>query len=286
MFKPIMLLFVTACTSLVIIDKPLTQVHEVTIGGYQGIAMEPFISRDGSYLLFNNSNDPASNTDIFYALRKNDFSYDYVGPLGGINTPSLEGTPTMDLQGKIFFVSTRSYAATACTIYSGQFNQGNVSQVQVVDSICRHEPGIVNFDVDIDPAGTLMTFVDSQFGANQQPQTAKLVMAQSSGTQFVRLANSDAILKTVNAGVLQYAPALSADRLTLWFTRLAALSGTDFPQIWQAKRSTPSEPFGVPVRLEGLGDFVEAPALSADEKLLYFHRRVGSGYRIFAVSVK
>jgi hypothetical protein len=37
------------------------------------------------------------------------------------------------------------------------------------------------------------------------------------------------------------------------------------------------------VRIDGLGDFVEAPALSADEKLLYFYRKVGSGFRIFAV---
>ena len=32
-----------------------------------------------------------------------------------------------------------------------------------------------------------------------------------------------------------------------------------------------------------LGDFVEAPALSADERLLYFHRKVGTDFRIFAV---
>ena len=42
-------------------------------------------------------------------------------------------------------------------------------------------------------------------------------------------------------------------------------------------------PFDAPVRIDGLGDFVEAPAPSADEKLLYFHRKVGAGFRIFAV---
>jgi len=38
------------------------------------------------------------------------------------------------------------------------------------------------------------------------------------------------------------------------------------------------------VKIEGLGDFVEGPALSGDEQLVYFHRKVGDGFRIFAVA--
>jgi hypothetical protein len=258
--------------------------HEVEIAGYSGIAMEPFVSRDGRFLLFNNSNDPASNTDLHFARRVDALHWTYGGPVGGVDTAALEGTPTMDASGRLYFVSTRSYAQTACTIHSARFADGAASDVQLVDSVCRHEPGVVNFDVDVDASGNVMTFVDSHFGSNGQPKDALLVMARWNGAQFVRSADSDAVLAAVNAGgALQYAPALSADLLTLWFTRVADVSGTTSPQIWRAQRASETTPFESPVRIDGLGDFVEAAALSADEKLVYFHRKVGTGFRIFAV---
>jgi len=260
------------------------QVQQVTISGYSGTAMEPFISRDGRYLLFNNSNDPRTDTDLFYALRKNDLEYVYKGPVRGINTPALEGAPTLDRAGTLYFVSTRSYAQTSCTIYSAQFRAGQVSAPRVLESVCLHQPGMVNFDVDITPDGSVLTFVDSRFGPDRQPQTAQLVLAERRGAGFVRLKNSAALLATVNTGRLQYAPALSANHLELWFTRLDS-SGA-LPQIWHARRATPDAPFGPPQRLEGLGDFVEGPALSADEKRLYFHRKVGSSFRIFTFLLK
>jgi hypothetical protein len=246
--------------------------------------MEPFVSRDGRFLLFNNSNDPGLDTDLLYARRGDDaLHWTYAGPIAGANTTALEGTPTMDRDNRLFFVSTRSYAKTACTIHSAQFADGTASGVELVDSICRHEPGIVNFDVDIDASGTVLTFVDSHFGRNGQPKDAVLVMAHRDGMHFVRDADSARVLAAVNSDALQYAPCLSADHLTLWFTRVASLGGPESPQIWRARRSIESVPFGAAERFEGLGDFVEAPALSPDEKLLYFHRRVGNGFRIFAV---
>ena len=265
-------------------SSPAKAASELSIAGYDGIAMEPFISRDGRFLLFNNSNDPGTDTDLHFARRIDDLHWTYGGRVAGANTAVLEGTPTMDRSGRLFFVSLRSYAQTACTIHSAQFVDGAASDVQLVDSICRHEPGVVNFDVDIDPSGALLTFVDSHFGGSGLPQDAVLVMARWNGAQFVRSADSATTLAAVNAGTaLQYAPALSADHLTLWFTRLASASGRDLPQIWRARRASESVPFEAPVRIDGLGEFVEAPALSADEKLLYFHRKVGAGFRIFAV---
>jgi hypothetical protein len=276
----------SAATAVAQAQAPAGAVREVAIDGYTGIVMEPFVSRDGRFLLFNNSNDPRNDTDLFYARRVDDFHWTYVGPIGGVNTPALEGTPTMDRDQRLFFVSTRSYARTSCTIHTARFDDGRASDVQLVDSICRHEPGIVNFDVDIDASGTLMTFVDSRFGRNGQPQDAVLVMARRDGARFVRDADSARLLAPVNGPGLQYAPCLSADHLTLWFTRVGSVSGADSPQIWRARRSVETVPFDAPVRFEGLGDFVEAPALSPDEKLLYFHRRTASGFRLFVAPLQ
>jgi hypothetical protein len=279
---------VAACGSGNMAASPTTGAappQEVAIAGYSGITMEPFVSRDGRFLLFNNSNDPGTDTDLHFASRVDDLHWTYGGPIAGVNSAALDGTPTMDRDGRLFFVSLRSYAQTACTIHSARFAAGAASDVQLVDSICRHEPGVVNFDVDVEASGTVMTFVDSHFGANGQPQDAVLVLARWNGSQFVRSADSATVLAAVNAGTgLQYAQALSADQLTLWFTRLASVSGGALPQIWRARRGTATAPFDAPVRIDGLGDFVEGPALSADEKLLYFHRKVGDGFRIFAVA--
>jgi hypothetical protein len=40
-----------------------------SIEGYDGSAMEPFISPDGQYLFFNNENDPRVNTNLHFAER-------------------------------------------------------------------------------------------------------------------------------------------------------------------------------------------------------------------------
>ena len=264
---------------------PTAAPQEVEIAGYSGIAMEPFVSRDGRFLLFNNSNDPATNTELHFARRIDALHWSYGGTVAGVNTAALEGTPTMDAAGRLFFVSTRSYAQTACTIHSARFADGSASDVQLVDAVCRHEPGVVNFDVDVDASGNVMTFVDSHFSTGGQPQDAVLVMARWDGTRFVRSPDSASVLAAVNGGgALQYAPALAADRLTLWFTRVDDVSGRFSPQIWRPRRASETAPFDAPVKIAGLGDFVEGPALSGDEQLVYFHRKVGNGFRIFAVA--
>jgi hypothetical protein len=38
--------------------------RRVVISGYEGSAMEPYISCDGRYLFFNNRNEPAEQTDL------------------------------------------------------------------------------------------------------------------------------------------------------------------------------------------------------------------------------
>jgi hypothetical protein len=80
----------------------------VEIVGYQSHAMEPFISRDGRYLLFNNRNDPSENTDLHWAERLSDLSFRYRGRIEGVNTDALEGVPSLDHEGTLYFISPRS----------------------------------------------------------------------------------------------------------------------------------------------------------------------------------
>ena len=88
----------------------------VEIVGYRGHAMEPFISRDGRHLLFNNLNDPSENTDLHWAERITATSFRYGGKIEGANTKALEGVPTLDRNGTLYFISPRSYGETLSTI--------------------------------------------------------------------------------------------------------------------------------------------------------------------------
>jgi hypothetical protein len=63
----------------------------VTIRGYDSDAMEPFITRDGRYLLFNDSNAPGRDTNLHYAERIDDVTFEYRGQIDGINSTALDG---------------------------------------------------------------------------------------------------------------------------------------------------------------------------------------------------
>jgi len=265
---------------------PKTPPRRVVISGYQGDTMEPFVSRDGRYLLFNNLNQPPMNTDIFYAERQDDFNWIFRGPVQGVNTPALEGCPTMDRNGQMFFVSPRDYARTLCTIYTGWFKDGDVTGVRRVESISRKQPGMVNFDVDVSPDGSTLIFVDSRFKPGVGPQFAHLVLAVWDGTHYVRSPDSDRLLATVNQPGLNYAPTISASLRTLFFTRFDSWSRYKGPQIYRATRPTVSVSFDPPEHLAGLGDYVEGTALGPDERWLYFHRQDGGRFQLYAVSLR
>ena len=109
-----------------------TNPEPVKIVGYQGHAMEPFISRDGRYLLFNNLNQPSENTDLHWAEGIAPRTFLYRGKIDGTNTGALEGVPTMDRDGTLYFVSTRSYEKTLSTIYRAKFAAGRARDIALV----------------------------------------------------------------------------------------------------------------------------------------------------------
>jgi hypothetical protein len=278
---------IAACASRPQSDSNVTRIYDnpehVTILGYDDDAMEPFITRDGRYLLFNNLNEPSVNTDLHIAERIDDVTFRYRGKLDGANTPALEGVPTMDRDGTIYFVSPRSYAETFSTIYRGRFANGKVTGVELVPGISRKQPGIVNFDVDVSPDGNTMYFVDGEFGGGGPPKSAQIIVAERHGAEFRRRTNSDAIMRTINTDALEYAACISADGLSLFFnrTRVGIFGGT---AIFLATRPDTASPFGIPQRLEALTGFVEGATLSPDERSLYYHRKDGSRFVLYRVT--
>jgi hypothetical protein len=260
----------------------------VTIGGYSGSAMEPFISRDGQYLLFNTSNVAPNIPSLQYATRVNAQTFEYQGEIlgEGVNEAgALSGTPTMDDEGNLYFVSPRSYGQTLSTIYSGRFSAGTVTGVHLVPGVSGGFPGTVDFDVEVSADGnTLYVSVGhfEQDGAG--PTRASLAMFDKVGDGFVADPHSAKLLHKINgAGELDYAASISSNGLELFFTRASPALGEP-PAIYRSVRPNASRPFGHVQRVAAIAGFDEAPSISADGTTLYYHALVGEQFEIYDVT--
>ena len=89
----------------------------VKIAGYSGDAMEPFLARDGCWLLFNRRNGPREQTDLMVAQRIDDRHFAFVGPLAVANSAALDAQ----------IGETQSYQYTANNSHKCCFSN-NISQ--------------------------------------------------------------------------------------------------------------------------------------------------------------
>ena len=246
--------------------------------------MEPFITKDGRFLLFNNRNEKPENTNLYCARRINGLTFDFLGEIRGMNTPALEGVPSVDRRGNLYFVSERSYSTTSSSLYHGQFADGVVSGVELVPGVSRAQPGIVNFDAEISGDGNVLYLVDGDFRSPSPPKDAAIIIAVRRGDGFVRLPQSGAILANVNTDALNYAPSISEDGRELFFTRFDRDGDLPHPALYRSVRRNAQEPFGVPGKISAARGFVEAPSLSADSRSLYYHKRESGRYVIYRVT--
>lgn len=254
----------------------------VTLIGYTGEAMEPFISKDGHYLFFNNSNQ-AANTDLFYALQIDGLTFQYQGSVVGANSPQLDAVASLDASGRLIFVSNRSYATSLSTLYSAQFGSGSTTAPTLLAGVSAMQAGRVNFDAEISGDGQTLYFDDGTYDAGGMLQAATLVVADRQGEGFVRRADSATLLVEVNAVGLNYAPAISADGLELFFTRSDPAVAGGMPSIYRAVRTAAPLPFGTVQRVLAATGYVEGPTLSADGHFLYYHRKTDAGFRLYHV---
>lgn len=260
----------------------------VTIEGYSHDAMEPFISPDGNYLFFNNLNS-APTTNLYYATRIDDVTFQFQGEIAGANAGpgTLTAVASMDINNTFYFVSPRSYMPpTFSTIYSGTFSNGSLSNVALVQGVSKEKLGDVNFDQCISQDGGTLYFVDGVFNGGSVPKAASIAIARRHGDHFVRLKNSAGIMRKINTHDLNYAPDVSKSGLEFFFTRIPIQGSQPKPPpvIYTATRSKTSKPFGAPRKIEAITGFAEAPALSPDEKSLYFHLKASGTFVIYRVT--
>lgn len=245
----------------------------VTITGYNGDVMEPFISRDGGTLFFNDAGG-ITEKDIFYANFVDSTTFAFQGPISEINTPAVDGVPTMDDAGQFYYVSTANYNPPTSydTLYSGSWTGNSVTGINAVANLATPTPGFVNFDIEVSADGTTVYFNEGDFrGGNAFPDADTIIIAEDYGSGFVPLLASATILANVNTSDLEYAVAISRDDLELFFTRLEL--ATLETSIYRTSRNSVNDVFEMPQRITAIVGFVEGATLSPDEKSLYYHRK-------------
>jgi hypothetical protein len=252
----------------------------VAIDGYHDHAMEPFITRDGEALFFNNRNEPAPQTDLHWASRLDATHFRYRGRVSGANSDHLDGVPSLARDGTFAFVSLRAFADRHATLWSGRWQDGLVSQLALQTALSPGPPPRFNMDAEISAAGAHLYFTDNLWGFIG-PRTSDLRLAVRAGDGFRRAPEFDRWFAQVNTrAALEFAPATSEDELELYFTRLTM----HFPlrpqfEIMAASRTRADEPFGAPERIAALTGYVEAPSVAPDGAL-YFHAKIGEAFRI------
>jgi len=268
-------------------DLPFGNQQRVSIVGYEGHAMEPFLSRDGNILFFNNRNEPTEQTDIHMARRVDDLTFTYVGPLdGAAMAGTLDGVPSLDRDGNFYFVSLRSYGDGFSTIYHGSFDGTRIVDVRLLDGVSRDEAFWVNFDSEITGDGNTLYFVDGLFrpiiGGWRRANLS--IAVRGNNGEFRRDPNAARILANINTNAWEYAAGISGDELELFFTRYNGFPPFGHFSTWHALRNAPDEPFGEPVRIRALDGYAEAASPSPDGRAIYFHRRVDGIFSIFRVT--
>lgn len=257
----------------------------VVIQGYDGDAMEPFLARDGGVLFFNNSNAPSAQTDLHWAERVDETTFQYRGPLNGANGTALDAVASMSADNRFCFISTRSYETTLGTVYCATWRDGSLEAAALQEDVSARIPGRLMFDLEIAADAATLIVADGEFRGGAMPASADLRQARWRDGRFVLTPEDDALFAAVNTRALEYAAAISADGLTLAFTRLEGQFPFVRTSIWLARRSESNAAFEPPVRLDTIeGELIEGPTFSPDNNAIYYHQKTGDHYTIWRVA--
>jgi hypothetical protein len=257
-----------------------TNPQPVTIHGYTGDELEPYISPDGKYLLFNNGYGADVHTVLQYATSDGDGTFTYAGEIQGANDPvALNAAASLADDGTMYFTSTRNYPITLSATYTAKFAAGSVTGVQLVPGLAAPTLGTINFDVSVS-ANDKSLYVSQGSGSNPFPNSASILLYDKTKTGFNLDPKTTSILAAVNkANTLTYAADISANGKEFFYTQMALPAGQ--PAIYRAIRSSVGQPFSHVQQVAAATGFVEAPSLSADGKTLYFHRNDGTRFVIY-----
>ncbi|HOZ86246.1 MAG TPA: T9SS type A sorting domain-containing protein [Bacteroidia bacterium] len=255
---------------------------KVKIIGLSFDAMEPFISLDGNTLFFNSLNS-GGNTNLYYATRVNDSTFNYVGLVSGTYDPSanhLDGVPSLDSASNFFWVSLRNFP----NLHRGKYLAANVSGItRTFGDFNILSPGWIIMDAAISYQGNLLYYCNAYFGPTYTecigvPCKARMGVAQKvNDSTFNKLSNSEALFYNINdSNYVVYAPQVTKDGLELYYTRL--LKNTTNTEICVSVRNNVNDTFSLPLVIHSNpGLLPEAASISSDKQKIYYHQKNSNG---------
>ncbi len=294
LFGLLLIVFFANCEKASILNPDIvsefSNEQKVTITGYSSDVMEPFISKNGNFLFFNNLQG-VNGKELYYAERVNDTTFEFKGEIQGVNSTDVDGNPTMDEQNNFYFISTRDLNTGIKTIYSGVFNNGIVTDLhQINGTINIPTPSWINMGVEISKNGNTLFASNAKFNIGENfPHKGNIRFAIKSGNEFNIPSDETDILANINTdAAIQYAGELSVDELELFYSQVTLSSPPVF-KLYYAKREHTNGIFGNPISIsepfEGNPNaFVEGPSLSNDGKRLYYHKLDSDVFSIFMLS--
>ena len=260
---------------------------KVSIVGNPYSAMEPFISRDGEILFFNSdkSDDPKTEKNIYYATRINDYTFKFMGEVKGVNSNKVDGVPSMDIHNNFYFVSTIDYGKQNkfTTVYRGKFNNGEVINIAPIPELSLKKLGWLNMDIEISADGNTLYSTQNLFDGDSWPKISYFFNAHLENGKFIVNADSENIFQHINSNDLEYAASISTNELEIFFTRLKFDTKPEFSSFY-ANRTDKNSAFSKPVKINAITGYSEAPAITNDGNLLYFHKKVKDKFYIYALN--
>lgn len=262
----------------------------VQLDGYDGDCMEPFITGDGQYLLFNNSNSGLVETHLHLSKKVGENHFKHLGLLTGSVSKSKDMAPTIDADGNLYYTCLLTYEKDGNSIYRGKFANEKLQDIALAKGdISPNKPAEINMDCDISKDGNTLILSRAHF-ANYllPPDKSDLAIAEKSKGNFSLNPQSQNVLSKLNTNNLEYAPCQTSDQLELYFTRASkkAVLGDSkkfepYLRIMAARRTNRSSPYEKPEKIATLTGFIEAPTITDDKREMFFHKKVGDKFRLF-----
>jgi len=198
---------------------------------------------------------------------------------------------SLDGSGGFYFISPRDYDETRNTLWRAEFDAGRVRDARPLPGTLAPNPLLrLNMDAEISADGERLYFTDNRwrlFGGGIASSNLALAAKDAEGA-FHRVPGSQRLFAAVNTDRLEFAPALTEDELTLYFTRVdrdALRRGAPGGfAIFVSTRPSTRDPFAPPRRIEAISGYVEGPTVAPDGCTLYFHQRVQERFVIRAAT--
>lgn len=291
----LLVMIIAACASddgnPIVNDIAYENPLEVTINGYTDHAMEPFLSPDGQTLFYNSQNT-GINTKLYYASRISDTEFEFKGEVAGANetqSNQLNAVPDLDETNQFYWTSVRDYPDKLDNLHFGTYANGAVTSVgRVQGDFYVGQAGWLVMDHGISFDGQTLFYNNARFDEQncEGPCETFLGMAKKETNGiFNKITDSDSVLAQINdANFIYYAPSITKDELELYYTRYRA--GTVVPstaiEICVSIRANKTDAFGSPSVLfsSTILTIVEAPTLSTDKSLMYYHQKVNGLHKI------